>query len=126
MPKGLRLSFSPRGVDDNSSRQFVSNATGIEPRTPPELNSRARGQRHPASQDSAKGQRRSRVVRIAHSATAPVSHQKRSHRNAMNAINTQRKYSKINDCILYPAAHNGLVAGSSPAAHIRESPALDF
>jgi hypothetical protein len=47
--------------------------------------------------------------------TAPASHQKRSHQNAMNAINLQRKCSKINDRVLCLAAHNGLVAGSSPA-----------
>src|SRR5437879_11389828 len=46
--------------------------------------------------------------------TAPVSHQKRPLRNATNAINLQRKYNKINEAGRYPAAHNGLVAGSSP------------
>jgi hypothetical protein len=30
----------------------------------------------------------------------------------MNTINLQRKCGKINDRVLYPAAHNGLVAGS--------------
>jgi hypothetical protein len=44
--------------------------------------------------------------------TAPVSHQKRPLRNATNAINLQRKYNKINEAGRYPAAHNGLVAGS--------------
>jgi hypothetical protein len=34
--------------------------------------------------------------------------------NAMNTINLQRKCGKINDRVLYPAAHNGLVGGSSP------------
>jgi len=33
----------------------------------------------------------------------------------MNTINTQRKCRKINETNLYPPAHNGLVAGSSPA-----------
>jgi hypothetical protein len=32
----------------------------------------------------------------------------------MNRINLQRKCSKINDRVLYPPNHNGLVAGSSP------------
>jgi hypothetical protein len=45
--------------------------------------------------------------------TAPVSHQKRPLRNATNAIDLQRKYSKINEAGLYPSAHNGLVAGGA-------------
>jgi hypothetical protein len=40
-------------VQENSSSRFVSNAIGIEPRTPQESNSSARGQRHPPLQDSA-------------------------------------------------------------------------
>jgi hypothetical protein len=40
-------------VQENSSSWFVSNAIGIEPRTPQQSNSGARGQRHPALQDSA-------------------------------------------------------------------------
>jgi hypothetical protein len=47
--------------------------------------------------------------------TAPVSHQKQRERNATNAINPERKRSKINERDRYSAAHNGLVAGSSPA-----------
>ncbi|WP_298374406.1 hypothetical protein [uncultured Bradyrhizobium sp.] len=37
-----------------------------------------------------------------------------------------QKRKKINGGGHYPAAHNGLVAGSSPAPHIGKSPALDF
>ena len=47
--------------------------------------------------------------------TAPVSHQKRLERNATNAIESKRKCRKINEPARYPVAHNGLVAGSSPA-----------
>jgi hypothetical protein len=47
--------------------------------------------------------------------TAPVSRQKRPHRNATNAIEIKQTRSKINEAGRYPAAHNGLVAGSSPA-----------
>src|SRR5882757_2511194 len=47
--------------------------------------------------------------------TAPVSHQKRPHQNETNTIESERKRSKINEADHYPAAHNGLVAGSSPA-----------
>src|SRR6266540_3113712 len=47
--------------------------------------------------------------------TAPVSHQKRPHRTTTNAIEIKRKHCKINEAGRYPAAHNGLVAGSSPA-----------
>ncbi|WP_156434195.1 hypothetical protein [Bradyrhizobium retamae] len=45
-------------------------------------------------------------------------------RNERDRIET--KNSNINEADRYPAAHNGLVAGSSPAAHIGKSPALDF
>jgi hypothetical protein len=48
-------------------------------------------------------------------ATAPVSLQKRPHRNATNAIERRRNNSKINEADRYSAAHNRLVAGSSPA-----------
>jgi hypothetical protein len=43
-----------------------------------------------------------------------------------DTMEIERKSSKINEPIRYPVAHNGLVAGSSPAAHIGKSPALDF
>ena len=47
--------------------------------------------------------------------TAPVSHQKQPQQGATNAIKSKRKRSKFNDRDHYPPAHNGLVAGSSPA-----------
>jgi hypothetical protein len=47
--------------------------------------------------------------------TAPVSHQKRRYRNTTDATERVRKHSKINEGDRYSAAHNGLVAGSSPA-----------
>jgi hypothetical protein len=47
--------------------------------------------------------------------TAPVSHQKRPCQCATNAIKLERKRGRINEAHHYPAAHNGLVAGSSPA-----------
>jgi hypothetical protein len=47
--------------------------------------------------------------------TAPVSHQKRCERNAMNAIEIEQKCREFNEADRYSAAHNGLVAGSSPA-----------
>jgi hypothetical protein len=47
--------------------------------------------------------------------TAPVSHQKRSGRSITNAIEIEQKLSKINKPDRHPPAHNGLVAGSSPA-----------
>jgi hypothetical protein len=47
--------------------------------------------------------------------TAPVSHQKRPQQRRTNAIEIKRYRSKINEAVRYPAAHNGLVAGSSPA-----------
>jgi hypothetical protein len=46
--------------------------------------------------------------------TAPVSHQKRLGRSITNAIEIERKRSKINKADRYSAAHNGLVGGSSP------------
>jgi hypothetical protein len=56
--------------------------------------------------------------------TAPVSHQKRSHQKAMNTINPLRKSGKINDPVLCPPAHNGLVAGSSPGGPADEISSL--
>lgn len=53
-------------------------------------------------------------------ATAPVSHQERRERNATNAIEIKRKLSKIKDADRYSAAHNGLVAGSSPAGRTKQ------
>jgi hypothetical protein len=50
-----------------------------------------------------------------------VSHQKRPHQNATNEIEVKRTYSKINETGRYPVAHNGLVAGSSPAGPTNES-----
>jgi hypothetical protein len=47
--------------------------------------------------------------------TAPVSHQKRPSQNPMNAIESKRNCNKINEAVRYSAAHNCLVAGSSPA-----------
>ena len=47
--------------------------------------------------------------------TAPVSHQKRRDRSATNAIEIKQNCKKINEGGRYSAAHNGLVAGSSPA-----------
>jgi hypothetical protein len=41
-------------------------------------------------------------------------HQKRPNQSAMNAIEFKRKDSKINEADRFPAAHNGLLAGSSP------------
>jgi len=52
--------------------------------------------------------------------TAPVSHQKRRERNATNAIEIKQKSSKINESDRYSAAHNGLIAGSSPAGPTNE------
>jgi hypothetical protein len=51
---------------------------------------------------------------------APVSHQKRPDPDAPNAIKCERKRSKINKARHFPAAHNGLVAGSSPAGPTNE------
>ena len=42
-------------------------------------------------------------------------HQKRPRQNATNAIKPKRKRKKINEPDRYPVAHDGLVAGSSPA-----------
>jgi hypothetical protein len=58
--------------------------------------------------------------------TAPVSHQKRPRQHATNAIESNRKRKKINKPYLYPPAHNGLVAGSSPAGPTKESDAYRF
>jgi hypothetical protein len=46
--------------------------------------------------------------------TAPVSHQKRSQRDATNTIKLDQIVRKINAGAPCPAAHNGLVGGSSP------------
>jgi hypothetical protein len=43
--------------------------------------------------------------------TAPVPHQQ----SATNAIKGKRKHSEINEADRFTAAHNALVAGSSPA-----------
>jgi len=51
---------------------------------------------------------------------APVSHQKQPHQNATNAIEIEQKRGKINEADRYSAAHNGLVAGSSPAGPTKE------
>jgi hypothetical protein len=47
--------------------------------------------------------------------TAPVSHQKRPEQTKTNTIEIEQKQRKINEPDRYSAAHNGLVAGSSPA-----------
>jgi hypothetical protein len=46
---------------------------------------------------------------------APVSHQKRPRQGRTNANDFKPKLNKINENDHYPPAHNGLVAGSSPA-----------
>jgi hypothetical protein len=48
----------------------------------------------------------------------------RRYQNATNAIGLKLNRSKINEADRYPAAHNGLVAGSSPAGPTSESIAL--
>ena len=66
--------------------------------------------------------------------TAPVSHQKRPNRSATNAIGLRQKDTNINEADRYPAAHNGLVAGSkaaetrtnSIAARVSLRPPVDF
>jgi hypothetical protein len=55
--------------------------------------------------------------------TAPVSHLKRPQQSATNAIKSKRKQSEINEADRFTAAHNGLVAGSSPAGPTNESTA---
>jgi hypothetical protein len=52
---------------------------------------------------------------------APASHQKRPEQTATNAIKNKRSHSKINKADRYPVAHNGLVAGSSPAGPTSKS-----
>jgi hypothetical protein len=47
--------------------------------------------------------------------TAPVSHQKQPEQTKTNTIEIERKSSKINEPDRHSAAHNNLVAGSSPA-----------
>jgi hypothetical protein len=49
------------------------------------------------------------------SGAAPVSHQKPLERHATNAKKIKQNRSKINEADRYPAAHDGLVAASSPA-----------
>jgi hypothetical protein len=46
---------------------------------------------------------------------APASHQKWLDRSMTNALETKPKRNKIDEPDRYPVAHNGLVAGSSPA-----------
>jgi hypothetical protein len=53
--------------------------------------------------------------------TAPVSLQKRRNQSATNAIEFKQNDSKINKPDRYSAAHNGLVAGSSPAGPTSKS-----
>jgi len=48
-------------------------------------------------------------------AAAPVSLQKGPEQSRTNASDFKRKLNKYNKTEHYPAAHNGLVAGSSPA-----------
>jgi hypothetical protein len=55
--------------------------------------------------------------------TAPVSHQKLPEQNRTNTIEIKRTRSKINEPDRYSAAHNGLVAGSSPAGPTKKSAA---
>jgi hypothetical protein len=52
--------------------------------------------------------------------TAPGSHQKRPRQSNTNAIDFKRKLNKVNKADPYPPAHNGLVAGSSPAGPTNE------
>src|SRR5690242_9711406 len=61
-----------------------------------------------------------------HKPAAPVSHQKDPQRNATNAIESEQKHSKINETDRYPPAHNGLVAGSSPAGPTSVLPRPDL
>jgi hypothetical protein len=46
--------------------------------------------------------------------TAPVSHQKRCERSAMNAMEIERKCREFNEADRYSAAHKGLFAGFNP------------
>jgi hypothetical protein len=52
-------------------------------------------------------------VRRSNGAHRTSLHQKRPQQSATNAINLERKLSRINETHLYPTAHNGLVAGSN-------------
>ena len=65
--------------------------------------------------DQLGGPTRWSILRTESWATAPVSHQKRHERSATNAIEIERKRREFNEADRYSAAHNGLVAGSSPA-----------
>jgi hypothetical protein len=55
-----------------------------------------------------------RVDCLRNERSLPVSHQKGPRQNATNALEIERKRRKINRPELCPAAHNGLVAGSTP------------
>ena len=82
------------------------------------LNSRSNPSwNRPAHTDMRRSHDRSKHVMLADRTlrTAPVSHQKRSGRSITNAIEIEQKLSKINKPDRHPPAHNGLVAGSSPA-----------
>jgi hypothetical protein len=57
---------------------------------------------------------------------APVLHQKRPHWTMTNAIEIGRKCRRFNEALRFPAAHNGLVAGSSPAGPTSKSMAVNF
>jgi len=47
--------------------------------------------------------------------TAPVSHQKQPRQSETKSVEPDRKCSKTSEADRYPPAHNGLLAGSSPA-----------
>jgi hypothetical protein len=70
-------------AQENSSSGFAISATGIEPPTPAGIELQC---------PAAIAHRPNREL-----ATAPVSHQKRPHRNATNAIERRRNRSKINE-----------------------------
>jgi hypothetical protein len=52
------------------------------------------------------------------------SHQKGPEQDTTNAINHRQKCRKINDLMVYPVAHNGLVAGSIPTEPTNEISSL--
>jgi hypothetical protein len=64
------------------------------------------------------------IESFASAVTTPVLHQKRSQRDATNAIESAKSSRKINASDTCPAAHNGLVAGSSPAGPTNVAPCL--
>jgi hypothetical protein len=76
-----------------------------------------------ASRSPSASPSRNRKLR-APAVTAPVLHQKRSQRDATNAIESAKSSRKINASDTCPAAHNGLVAGSSPAGPTNVAPCL--